>query len=525
MPSLSLRQLHSMRTDSSASTISSGSSATGLSIDSSSSLSSSPRALFSRLGRSSSLGGMTVVVENQKPYYTVGDCLSGAVILTLENDTEFTEMFIALEGTAKAWNESATVGSRVEAKDTFLKMSSPVQEGDYASPRIFRAGVTYKFNFSFVLPEHLLESHCDRVLSHRHLPSTLGDRKLASELDDCSPDMAHVTYQVVGKVIHTKDKGSRKSVPYAASTSIAVIAAYMPDIQTIPHNHYKGQEVTLADGGFTRFYRTSKTLKKGIIGRSTIGNLALEASVLKPFVHLKNESVPLLLALSYSHLANVKKSDIVIPKVESVSVKLRVYTYFATVPMTYMPHSKSRAVDPRLGLYQESFTIANHSFTAQNSSQPEWAKESDTHHSFNATVPLTPPKQRALVPNFWSCLIGRQYEAEITVKLSGAGAGTIGLKIPIEVTTDKIADQVLNMTEDSATDDDDPFLEALSSRTQLPTSRHGLTDGSGGPVESRRLERIIGVSGLNNGLTICKDVHTHGSFKSVDSMDRTAAAV
>ncbi|KAK9333170.1 hypothetical protein V1520DRAFT_379599 [Lipomyces starkeyi] len=441
MPSLSLRQLHPMRTDSSASTISSGSSAAGLSIVSSSSLSSSPGALLSRLGRSSSLGGMSVVVENQKPYYTVGDSLSGAVILTPKNNTEFTEMFIALEGTAKTWNESPGVGSRVDAKDTFLEMSSPVQEDDYPSPRIFRAGVTYKFSFLFVLPEHLLESQCDRVVCHRHLPSTLGDPNMPFELDDCSPDMARITYRIIGKVFHAKDNGSRKYVPYTASTPIAVIAAYTPDIRNIPHNHCKDQELSLADGGFTRFYRTAKTLKKGIIGRSTIGNLTLEASVLKPFVYLKNQSVPLLLALSYFHLANAKKSDI--PKVESVSVKLRVYTYFTTVPITYMPHPKSRAVDPQLGLYQESFTIANYSFTAPTSSRPEWAQESDTHYSFNATVPLTQPKQRALVPNFWSCLIGRQYEAEVTVKLSGAGPGTIGLKIPIEVMTDKIA---ANMT-------------------------------------------------------------------------------
>ncbi|KAK9485948.1 hypothetical protein V1527DRAFT_465356 [Lipomyces starkeyi] len=446
MPSLSLRQLLPTRTDSSASTLSSGSSAAGLSTVSSSSLSSSPGALLSQIGRSSSLGGMTVVVENQKPYYTVGDCLSGAVILTPKNNTEFTEMCIALEGTAKTWNESTSVGSRVNAKDTFLKMSSPVQEDDYPSPRIFRAGVTYKFNFSFVLPAHLLESHCDRVVCHRHLPSTLGDPSIPSELDDCSPNMARITYRIIGKVFHTKDNGSRKSVPYIASTPIAVIAAYMPYIRNIPHNYCKDQELSLADGGLTRFYRTAKTIKKGIIGRSTIGNLTLEASILKPFVYLKNQSVPLLLALSYSHLANVKKSDIVIPKVESVSVKLRVYTYFTTVPITYMPHPKSRAVDPRLGLYQESFTIANYSFTAPTYSQPKWAQESDTHYSFNATVPLTQPKQRALVPNFWSCLIGRQYEADVTVKLSGAGPGTIGLKIPVEVTTDKIVDQILKMT-------------------------------------------------------------------------------
>ncbi|KAK9376885.1 uncharacterized protein V1513DRAFT_423314 [Lipomyces chichibuensis] len=446
MPSLSLRQLHPMRPDSPASTISSGSSAAGLSIVSSGSLSSSsPHRLLSRLGPSSSLGGMTVVIENQKPYYTVGDCLSGAVILKPKNDTEFAEIYIALEGTAKSWNESASVVcGRVDAKDTFLKMSSPVQEDDYPSPKIFRAGVTYKFNFSFVLPEHLLESHCDRVLCHRHLPSTLGDPNMRSELDDCSPNMARITYQIIGKVFNTKDNSSRKSVPYTASTPIAVIAAYMSDIRNIPHSHYKDQEVSFTSGGSIRFYRTAKTLKKGIIGRSTIGNLALELSVLKPFVYLKNESIPLLLGLSYSHLANVKKSDIVIPNVESVSVKLRVYTYFTTVPMTYIPHPKSRAVDARLGLYQESFTIANYTFTAPT--QLEWAKESDTHYSFNATIPLTQPKHRALVPNFWSCLIGRQYEAEVTVKLSGSGAQTIGLKIPIEVTTDKIADQVLNMT-------------------------------------------------------------------------------
>ncbi|KAK9244755.1 hypothetical protein V1506DRAFT_476061 [Lipomyces tetrasporus] len=533
MPSLSLRPLQPMQTDSS-STISSGSSVADLSVVSSSSSSAAPRNLLSRLGRSSSPNGMTVVIDNQKPYYTAGDCLSGAVILTPISDTGFTDVLITLEGNAKTWSESSGVGNRINLKDTFLKMSSPVDEHDYPSLRIFRAGMTYTFKFSFVLPEHLLESQCGHLASHRHLPPSLGDPNLPSELDDSSPDMARITYQIVSKVLHIKDNGRRKSVPYSASASIAAVTAYVPDILNIPHSHYKNQELSLGDGGFTRFYRTTKTLKKGIISRSTTGSLTLEASVLKPFIHLKTESIPLLLALSYTPGAKIKKSEFEIPKVESVSVKLRVYTYFNTVPMTYMPHPESRVLDPRLGLYQESFTIANYNFTS-TSSQLEWAKESDSHYSFNATIPLTPPKRRVLVPNFWSCFIGRQYEADVTVKLSGAGGGNIGLKIPVEVTTDKIADQVLNKTlsqgahdgvldmtrlqEDSGTeDDDDPVLEAFSTWAsggprQLSSAQPRPSLHFREPIESRQLEEDTHtLSVCSDGLSNSLPMHPYAGF-------------
>ncbi|KAK9370184.1 hypothetical protein V1509DRAFT_329183 [Lipomyces kononenkoae] len=420
----------------------------------------------------SSVSGMVVVVESKKPYYDVGDCISGAVVITPKKNTEFSEVLITLEGTARTWNVSANLGTRVDAKNTFLKMSYPVEEDDYPSPRILLAGMTYKFNFSFVLPERLLDSECDRFASHRQLPPTVGDLGLPWEFDDCSPNMARIAYQIVGKVLHIKDGDGPRSVPYSASTSIPVITSYMPDVRNIPHDNYKGQELSLGDDGFTRLCLSTKALKKGIISRSAVGDLTLEASISKPFVSLKEEPVPLLLKLSYSHGEKVKKSDIRIPKVESVAVKLRVYTYFSTVPMAYMPHPKSRVLDPRLGLYQENFKIANYNFTT--CSQTAWAKESDNHYSINATIPLMTPKERVLVPNFWSCLIGRQYEVELDVKLS---SGNINLKIPVEVTTNKVAERVRNMStfkekdygvldtslhDDSASEDHDPLPDAFS---------------------------------------------------------------
>ncbi|KAK9240873.1 hypothetical protein V1525DRAFT_385173 [Lipomyces kononenkoae] len=510
--------------------MSSGSSGPSLPVASPSSLPSVQPILGSQLGQISSLSGMTIVVESKKTYYEVGDCISGVVIITPKKDTDFTEVLITLEGTAKTWSASASIGTRIDVKDTFLNMSSPVEEDDYPSPRIFRAGVTYKFDFSFVLPEQLLESKCSHLASHRRLPSILGGPDLPWRLDDCSPDMAHISYQIVGKVCHINDSGSRKSVPYSASTSIAVITAYMPDVRNIPHNNYKNQEVSLGDDGFTRFYRTTKTLKKGIFSRSAVGNLSLEASILKPLVSLKDESVPLLLSLSYSHGDKVKKSDIRFPKIESVVARLRVYTYFSTVPMTYMPHPKSRVLDPRLGLYQESFKIADYNFVAKTSSQTLWTKESDRHYSFNTTIPLTPPKHRILVPNFWSCFIGRQYEVEVSVKLSD-GNGNIRLKIPVEVMTSNIADQVRNMSipngecygvldtspvdEDSAPEDDDPVLEALSSwgKHRVHLSAESL--------ESRRLDRMFDMSSSNDGSSTCHDIITQGCFGPVNSVPTT----
>ncbi|KAK9381126.1 uncharacterized protein V2V93DRAFT_317951, partial [Kockiozyma suomiensis] len=391
---------------------------------------SSPSNLISRLHRNPT-NPIVVIIEDKKEAYKPGDGVSGSVIITPKHDTPFTTLIVTLEGTARTWNDRGGIGNRISVRNTFLKMSCPIDEEDYPSPRILRANTTYSFYFSFILPEHLLETECEYIDCHRKLPSSLGKGSTFTH-DDCAPDMARITYQVHAKVLHLK-ADNRRTMPFQHSSNITVVAAYEPNISTLPHHHFQDQEVSYSEsGGFTRFYRTSKTLERSLLRRAPPGKVTLEASILNPFIYLQqNSAAPLLLAVSYS--PHSTKSEP--PRVESVSVKLRVYTYSSTISMTYLPVPNSQATDPRLGVYCESYVINSTVFPTSFASQ--WTQESAGHYTFNKTLTLQSPQNRTLVPNFWSCLVGRQYEASVTVVLSGVGS--LSLKIPVEVTTPEIA--------------------------------------------------------------------------------------
>ncbi|KAK7206045.1 hypothetical protein BZA70DRAFT_275524 [Myxozyma melibiosi] len=433
---------------------------------------------------------LSILFHDKKDHYLPGSGISGNILITPTKDTEFSCLIVTLEGTARTWNDRAGVGNRINIRNTFLKMACPIDEEDYPSLRIFRAHTTYSFYFSFVLPETLLETECDHLACHRLLPSSLGEGTSFSH-DDCSPDMARITYQIHAKVIHLKPPDSRRTVPLQASAPFNVVAAYKPDINNIPHHHFRDQEVSQhSSDSFTRFYRTTKILKKGLlIKKSMAGKITLEASILQPFIFGQpDSSVPMLLTLSCSPGDNPQS----LPKVESATVRLRAYTYFSTVSMTYLPVPDSRAVDPRLGIYHETFSINSTAFPTPPSSTPcaQWSKESANHHTFSTTLQLRLPRFRTLVPNFWSCLIGRQYEAEVTVKLS-AGYGSISLKIPVEITTSDVADMLLNSelltsspalqprrsssssdsSDTASDDDDDDVLNVFTHWSQPPVRR------------------------------------------------------
>lgn len=398
-------------------------------------------------------------------------------------------------------------------------MSCPIDEEDYPSPRILRANTTYSFYFSFILPEHLLETECEYIDCHRKLPSSLGKGSTFTH-DDCAPDMARITYQVHAKVLHLK-ADNRRTMPFQHSSNITVVAAYEPNISTLPHHHFQDQEVSYSEsGGFTRFYRTSKTLERSLLRRAPPGKVTLEASILNPFIYLQqNSAAPLLLAVSYS--PHSTKSEP--PRVESVSVKLRVYTYSSTISMTYLPVPNSQATDPRLGVYCESYVINSTVFPTSFASQ--WTQESAGHYTFNKTLTLQSPQNRTLVPNFWSCLVGRQYEASVTVVLSGVGS--LSLKIPVEVTTPEIADAVLNaelsLRDNSSAsdldnrseassddnDDDDDVMNTFS-QWQQPRRQTEPTMYDVHRAEIRRARQLAALANINdieNSATrICQDL-------------------
>src|SRR2546421_4596464 len=110
---------------------------------------------------------------------------------------------------------AAAANSRVSANHTFLKLKQPIPDSSYPVPRIAEAGHKYKFPFTFVVPDRILEHACahryanDQVHEeHLKLPPSMGDPNMASDgaviLDDMAPYMTRITYAIRVKVVRSR---------------------------------------------------------------------------------------------------------------------------------------------------------------------------------------------------------------------------------------------------------------------------------------------------------------------------------
>lgn len=85
-------------------------------------------------------------------------------------------------GTAKTTVERASIPGETGAFQTFLKMRQPIDAQCHPPAKTLAAGRTYKYPFTFVVPEQLLPQACRHAKKHGHverahamLPPTLGD--------------------------------------------------------------------------------------------------------------------------------------------------------------------------------------------------------------------------------------------------------------------------------------------------------------------------------------------------------------
>ena len=118
----------------------------------------------------------------------------------------------------------------------FLRLTQPKESLDLPQDGTLRAGQKYTFPFEFVVPERLLPSACQHIVSddavreaHSQLPPSLGDSALLSQLelpDDLSPINASVRYGIY----------VRLSTPTAqnSETAMSVLALRAERVRIVP---------------------------------------------------------------------------------------------------------------------------------------------------------------------------------------------------------------------------------------------------------------------------------------------------
>ena len=138
------------------------------------------------------------------PRYTSLDEIQGEVSITAPCDTSFDDIYITFEGSTRTFVEKVATTSptsgRTEAFHNFMRLVQPLDLSLFPHPRVIEARKTYKFPFTFVVPDTLLPQACRHPkkagfpeAGHMTLPPSLGDPLVASMgkslMDDMAPEM------------------------------------------------------------------------------------------------------------------------------------------------------------------------------------------------------------------------------------------------------------------------------------------------------------------------------------------------
>ena len=407
------------------------------------------------------------------PSYTTLDKIEGVASITAPTDVIFTEILITFQGTTRTYVEkvasTAPTTSRSQAFHNFLRLYQPLQRSLLPEDKILKAGKTYKFPFTFVVPESLLPHSCthgkenDQVLpAHLVLPPSLGDPMLAvgnTLINDLAPDMTLISYFLRVSVTRTSTCPAQKTVPLATAQKKIRIIPFVAEAPPLPPS---------PSNSLTK----SKKLKKGLF-KGPLGTLTISAEQPKPLrlppLHSSPETQEPITTIAHLDLRfDPATPTAQPPRLSSLFNKLKIATFFATIPFRGFPGPTGTGYtyDTNRGLFVETINLS-----ARNVESVTWNKHtrhdsavsiSPTRTSsssssspkspppppdvsqtsiYTATIlaPLTLPTSstKTFVPTFHSCLVSRVYSLDFVLAVSGPGVQTahVGLKVPVQIAT------------------------------------------------------------------------------------------
>ena len=426
------------------------------------------------------------------PSYTSLDEIKGEVSITVPIDTQFDQIYITFEGIVKTYVEkiatSSPTNGRTEAFQCFLRLVQPLEEDNFPESNTAKAGQTYKFPFTFVIPERLLPQACDHPRindsvqqAHLQLPPSLGDPLTAvigkAMMDDMAPDMGVVSYAVKARIINGRNSNGKHNIIADSSKKVRVIPA-VPEQP--PLNVLGG-----ADDDYK--LRKEKCIRKGTF-KGKLGTLVMESaqtrSLRLPFLRAE-ETCPVTTMATVNLRFDPSSPDAQPPRLNSLSAKLKVITFFASTPMREIPHrSTDFHYNSTKGAYVENLSLSSRcmasaqwdkhhssnsparrgsSWSTVSSSNPHIPEPSASYkqdlpyYTTHLLVPITLPKtdssnnNKTFVPTFHSCLISRVYALDLYLSCHTPGTSVtdpnMHLKLPIQISAEGNADARPNISQ------------------------------------------------------------------------------
>lgn len=438
------------------------------------------------------------------PSYTSRDPIQGVVSITARYDTPFDEIYVTFEGTTKTFVEKVSTAlpanGKTEAFHVFLRLIQPIDSDCIPEDRILRDGQTYSIPFTFVVPERILPQSCTHSPTnikihdlHLNLPPSLGDPLAASIgnilLDDMAPEMAVVSYVVKVRLFHGRNSCGKLKLVADTARKLRIMPV-SAEQRPIPF-----------PGGLKDDYRPrkEKVIKRGMFKGGKLGCLTMESSQpkslrLPPLRSTSSDSrhtpssaysscPPVTTMATVNLRFDPTESSSPPPKLSTLTAKLKVATFFSSVPLTDLPtritdfhYSSSKGVHVET-IQLSSRCVASAQWTRHSpppttsssspSFSPTHSSPSPTTTTTNPTsffsspptptptassfyngsvfyttqilVPVTLPSSnnttKTFIPTFHSCLVSRTYALDLYLSTQAQAVGTTNLhiKLPVQI--------------------------------------------------------------------------------------------
>ncbi len=286
--------------------------------------------------------------ESLIPTYTSLDEIKGVVTISTLSETTFDDVYVTFEGSTKTFVEkvattSATNG-RTEAYQNFLRLVQPNDPQSYPESRIFEAERTYTFPFHFVVPNRLLPQSCNHATEdtfpeggHLALPPSLGNPTVTtfgkSPIYDMAPDMASIAYTIKCRI--TKGRGTTGKIRIFTEESKNL--RIVPAVQEEPPLN--------VEGGLKDDYnlRKEKCIKKGVF-KGLLGTLVMESvqpSSLRLHPVRSDSGGPVTTMANVYVRFDPVNEDARPPQLNTLQTKMKVATFYASVPQREIPTKSS----------------------------------------------------------------------------------------------------------------------------------------------------------------------------------------
>lgn len=415
--------------------------------------------------------------------YTTYDKISGHVTLAADDVITFDHVQIALVGSTKTYKVDQMGPSAMQtyASHVFLRLTMPISLSDYHGDFTLKPGEPRKFPFQFVVPEQLLPTACEHTTQHSHvkdchlhlLPS-MGEFLLP--LDDLSPDMSKVSYQIATKLI-THPVG-------APSKAIAQMSRRVHIIPAMPEN----PPIHINMSSPTYMMVRTKKLRKSVFG-GKLGTVTVTTTQPRPMV--LNPSAPnthpaTIANINLKFTPHPNHSDAKPPRVGSVSTKIKATTYSSIRAVQEIPDDSTRCspYERFSGSYHNTVSLGSraaenvtwryrvptpayarrdsgYSTTSRTTSHSSDEKSqiystttpitttttstdssSDNecplpYYEANIPVPLALPATKTWLPTFHSCLVSRFYSLIMNIDIHTPGTAvpptSITLRAPVQI--------------------------------------------------------------------------------------------